>query len=207
MLGQHAQPCADLDLCNGGCGDSPLSLSPEVLCAGKWHPEIRHHAPGCEYGAGLLLCSLPMGSGWGRPRFTVRKGVFLLTGVPGLPRSSRASCTVPSMSVSLSCPSTRRRSGWTWTQRRTSTTSRSGGTHWGLEVGLGGGWAVRSPTPTICPTDQICRALCQLGEQPLLPSPGGESRPSCSFQEDPHHRTGWWHLGVDTWDRGWDWGS
>lgn len=184
-----------------------LSLSPEVLCAGKWHPEICHHAPGCEYGAELRLCSPPMGSGWGETPFCHKEGSLLLTGIPGLPRSSRASCTVPLMSVSLSCPSTRRRSGWTWTQRRTSTTSRSGGTQRGMELGFGGDWAVRSHTPTVCPTDQICRALCQLGEQPLLPSSGGESRPIRFCQEDPQLLTGRWHLGVDTWDHVWEWGS
>ncbi|XP_030364855.1 oxysterol-binding protein-related protein 7 isoform X2 [Strigops habroptila] len=43
---------------------APEGLAQEVLCAGKRHPEICHHAPG----------------------HPMRKGVFPLTGIPGLPQ-------------------------------------------------------------------------------------------------------------------------
>lgn len=59
------------------------SLSPEVLRARKRHPEICHHAPGRECGAGLQPPHR-LGAG-GDPLAPLRKVVLPLTGLPGPP--------------------------------------------------------------------------------------------------------------------------
>lgn len=103
----------------------------------------------------------------------MRKGVFPLTGVPGLPQVLKGKLH-GAIDIRQSVMSINKKA------QRVDLDTEENIYHLKVLVGAGaraGGTGCPPPIPPSpqlapVPTDQVPGALCQLGEQPLLPPPG-----------------------------------
>lgn len=146
-------------------------------------------------GPGCIHAASPWAQGGGDPMATMRKGVLALTGISGLPQVLKGKLH-GAIDIRQSVMSVNKKA------QRVDLDTEENIYHLKVMVGAGAGagtWTGLGtlghvPPPTCpCPTDQVPGALRQLGEQPLLPSPGREARAlpqGGSYGEDPHQHAG-----------------